>query len=367
MPKRSKSPAKAKPLTSPAPAERFTIGVDLGDRSSAFCVLDSDGTVVAQAKLRTTPQAFEQQFATLAPARIALEAGTHSGWVSRLIESYGHEVIVANPREVRKIYQNNRKNDRNDAHILARLARFDPQLLAPIRHRNPQMQADLAFIRARETLVSTRTQCINTVRSLVKAQAHRLPTCSAESFTRASVHVPAQLKAALAPLFATIHTLTEQIRVYDKQIEALATSSYAETTVLRQVSGVGALTALAFVLTLADRQRFTTSREVGPYLGLVPRQDDSGDRTSQLRITKAGDHYLRRLLVGSAQYILGRFGPDTDLRRHGARLTERGGRNAKKRAVVAVARKLAILLHRLWVTGEVYDPLRNSKRAATAA
>jgi transposase len=351
---------------SPTPAGRFTIGLDLGDRSTAFCVLDTDGAIVAEGKLKTTQAAIDQQFASLAPARVALEAGTHSGWISRLIESYGHEVIVANPREVRKIYQNDRKNDRSDAQILARLARFDPQLLEPIRHRTAPMQADLATIRARETLVTARTKCVNAMRGLVKSMGGRLPKCSTESFCkRVSADVPAELEAALQPLIAAIQTLNEQIRGCDKQIELLATKTYPQTALLRQVSGVGPLTALAFVLTIADGTRFGKSRDIGAYLGLVPRQDDSGDHSSQLRITKAGDPYLRRLLVGSAQYIVGPFGPDTDLRRHGERLMQRGGKNGKKRAIVAVARKLAVLLHRLWITGEVYQPLRNSNRNAS--
>ena len=297
---------------------------------------------------------------------MVLEAGTHSGWISRLIESYGHEVIVANPREVRKIYQNDRKNDRSDAQILARLARFDPQLLEPIRHRTAPMQADLATIRARETLVTARTKCVNAMRGLVKSMGGRLPKCSTESFCkRVSADVPAELEAALRPLITAIQTLNEQIRCCDQQIESLATQTYPQTALLRQVSGVGPLTALAFVLTIADGARFGKSRDIGAYLGLVPRQDDSGDRSSQLRITKAGDPYLRRLLVGSAQYIVGPFGPDTDLRRHGEKLMQRGGKNGKKRAIVAVARKLAVLLHRLWITGEVYQPLRNSNRQAS--
>jgi transposase len=351
---------------SATPAGRFTIGLDLGDRSTAFCVLDTDGAIVAEGKLKTTQAAIDQQFASLAPARVALEAGTHSGWISRLIESYGHEVIVANPREVRKIYQNDRKNDRSDAQILARLARFDPQLLEPIRHRTAPMQADLATIRARETLVTARTKCVNAMRGLVKSMGGRLPKCSTESFCkRVSADVPPELETALRPLITAIQTLNEQIRCCDVQIETLATEIYPQTALPRQVSGVGALTALAFILTIADGGRFAKSRDIGPYLGLVPRQDDSGDHSSQLRITKAGDPYLRRLLVGSAQYIVGPFGPDTDLRRHGERLMQRGGKNAKKRAIVAVARKLAVLLHRLWVTGEVYQPLRNSNRQAS--
>ncbi len=326
-------------------------------------MLGTDGAIVAEGKLKTTQTAIDQQFASLAPARVALEAGTHSGWISRLIESYGHEVIVANPREVRKIYQNDRKNDRSDAQILARLARFDPQLLEPICHRTATMQADLATIRARETLVTARTKCVNAMRGLVKSMGGRLPKCSTESFCeRVSANVPAELEDALQPLMMAIQTLNEQIRYCDVQIEKLATEIYPQTALPRQVSGVGALTALAFILTIADGTRFAKSRDIGPYLGLVPRQDDSGDHSSQLRITKAGDPYLRRLLVGSAQFIVGPFGPDTDLRRHGEKLMQRGGKNAKKRAIVAVARKLAVLLHRLWMTGEVYQPLRNSNR-----
>jgi len=191
----------------------------------------------------------------------------------------------------------------------------------------------------------------------------RLPKCSTESFCkRVTADIPAELETALRPLMTVLQTINEQIRYYDKQIETLATETYPQTALLRQPSGVGALTASAFVLTIADATRFAKSRDIGAYVGLVPRQDDSGDRSSQLHITKAGDPYLRRLLVGSAQYIVGPFGPDTDLRRYGERLMQRGGKNAKKRAIVAVARKLAVLLHRLWITGEVYQPLRNSNR-----
>jgi transposase len=364
--KKKRIPEQSGEGHSPTPAGQFTIGLDLGDRSTAFCVLDNDGVIVTEGKLKTTQAAIDQQFASLAPARVALEAGTHSGWISRLIESYGHEVIVANPREVRKIYQNDRKNDRSDAQILARLARFDPQLLEPIRHRTAPMQADLATIRARETLVTARTKCVNAMRGLVKSMGGRLPKCSTESFCkRVSADVPAELEDALRPLITAIQTLNEQIRCCDQQIETLATETCPQTALPRQVGGVGALTALAFILTIADGARFAKSRDIGPYLGLVPRQDDSGDHSSQLRITKAGDPYLRRLLVGSAQFIVGPFGPDTDLRRHGEKLMQRGGKNAKKRAIVAVARKLAVLLHRLWITGEVYQPLRNSNRQAS--
>ncbi len=346
-----------------------TLGIDLGDRHSWVCTLDEKGHVVSESRVRTKVEALREYFASLAPARVALEAGTHSGWVSRLAEGCGHEVIVANARELRRISHSDRKNDRSDAQLLARLARVDPQLLSPIRHRSAAMQAHMAHLRARDTLVRARCRLINTTRGLVKATGGRLPPCSTAAFARrVAEHVPEDLQAAVAPLIATIDTIDAQIRTYDRQIDGIARKHYPHTAVLQQITGVGPLTALAFILTLADRNRFARSRDVGSYLGLVPRQRDSGDCSPQLPITKAGNAYMRRLLVGCAHYLLGPFGPDCNLRRHGERLMQRGGKNAKKRAVVAVARKLSVLLHRLWVTGELYEPLHNiAQRPQSAA
>ncbi|MDQ5826851.1 MAG: transposase [Chloroflexota bacterium] len=163
----------------------------------------------------------------------------------------------------------------------------------------------------------------------------------------------------------TIGSLTERIRDYDRQLETICKEHYPETELLHQVEGIGTLTALTFVLTLEDPYRFEKSRTLGAYLGLVPASDQSGDRDPQRRISKEGDEMLRRLLVGSAHYILGPFGQDSDLRRHGEKkIARRGAKNAKKRAAVAVARKLSVLLHRLWVSGEAYDPLYNAHRRA---
>lgn len=278
-----------------------------------------------------------------------------------MITQLGHEVLVANARKLRAIYTNPRKNDRADAETLARLARVDPALLSPIRHRSAQAQADLAVIRARDVLVRSRTGLINHVRGTVKTAGVRLPSCTAANFVRrVADRIPEDLSSTLQPILETIERLSHQIREYDAQIEQLCRESYPETKPLQAVSGVGALTALAFVLTLEDPRRFAKSRQVGPALGLVPRRDQSGDHEPQLRITKSGDAYLRQLLVNCAHYILGPFGPDCDLRCWGLKLAERGGKNAKKRAVIAVARKLAILLHHLWRSGETYDPCYQS-------
>lgn len=347
-----------------------TGGLDVSDRYTHVCVVSGGGEVVDEGRVPTTAEALRRRFGGLPRMRLVLETGAHSPWISRLLEDGGHEVLVANARRVRLIAESDSKSDRTDAETLARLGRLDPALLKPIRHRGADAQLDLALIRARDALVQARTQLVNHVRGAVKAVGGRLPKCSTESFPRrVPVAIPAALRPALTPLLDVIATITTEVRGYDHQVEAVAMTRYPETAALRQVPGVGALTALSYVLTLEDPARFPKSRAVGSYLGLRPKQRDSGERAPALRITKAGDAFLRRLLVGSAHYILGPFGPDTDLRRWGLTLAARGGKNAKKRAVVAVARKLAVLLHRLWVTGDVYEPLRLAARrqAATPA
>jgi len=358
--------AEGKSQGAPAPnRDRLTVGVDLGDQWSNYCILGLEGETLAEGQLRTTGEDVAEFFRALAAARVVIEVGTHSAWVREVVVGCGHEVLVANPRRMEGRKRRKRKNDRIDAHKLARLGRVDPQSLFPIEHRSREVRQDLVVLRARDALVTVRTQLINTTRGLVKSMGARLPKCSSPSFPKkVEEALPAEVREALLPLVRLAEELSDCIKVYDERIEKLGREKYEHTELLRQVKGVGPLTSLAYVLTLENPDRFAKSREVGPYLGLVPQQEDSGDSQPQLGISKAGDTMLRRLLVGSAHYILGPFGPDTDLRRYGLRLCERGGKNAKKRAAVAVARKLAVLLHRLWIGGEVYEPLRHARPTA---
>jgi transposase len=341
-----------------------TVGIDLGDQMSHYCVLDEHGDIVSEGMLRTTEAGFREQFQGMARAKIVMETGTHSPWVSRYLEKLGHEVLVANARQVRIIYDNDRKTDKIDSRTLARLARVDKSLLHPIRHRSAEAQADLAVLRVRDQLVSARTTLINCARGMVKSVGGRLPSASGAYFaTKVREQVPACISGALLPLLEEIEQLTVRIREYDKRIDELAKTKYPKTELMRQIPGVGVVTSLAFALTIDDPNRFRKSRDVGSYLGLRPKQSDSGSSKPQLSISKAGDHLVRRLLVNCAQYVLGHWGPDCDLRRWGLSLMAHGGKNAKKRAVVAVARKLAVLMHKLWVTGEVYEPMRQASEA----
>ncbi len=344
---------------------KMVIGLDLGDKQNVAVVFESDGTEHPAVKINNTKAAMRDYFSEHEDAVVVMEAGTHSGWISRLLEGMGHDVWVGNPRRLRAIWDATDKSDDRDARVLGLMYRLEPRLLHRIFHRGEAAQCDLAMIKSRQMLVESRTKMINHVRCVVKGMGERLKACSAEGFhKRARLEMPACLAEALFPVVDQIEQLTEGIKGLDKKTGYVADSRYPETKSLAQVGGVGTLTALAFVLTIEDAGRFKHSREVGPYLGLTPRRDQSGQTDKQLPITKQGNTYMRALLVGCAHYIMGPFGPDCDLRRHGQRIAASGGKNAKRRAVVAVARRLAVLLHRLWIDQSVYEPVRSKAHKA---
>jgi transposase len=344
--------------------DSITIGMDLGDRFSHCCVLGKEGRVLTEGRVRTTPEGLARCFQGLPPVRIAIEAGTHSHWINRLLSEWGHEVIVANSRAVQLIASSHRKSDQADAQVLARLARVDPKLLAPIQNREHSSYPDVAELNARDLLVRTRTRLINAIRGMVKTAGSRLPTIGPDTFASKAVSlIPEHLRSALLPLVETISQVTARIREAEKRLDHIARTRYPETLRLRQVHGVGPVTALQFVLTVGDPFRFRKSRDLGPYIGLVPKKRQSGDIDKQMRISKSGSCKLRSLLVQCSQFVLGRFGPDSDLKRWGSAIASRGGKNGKRRAIVAVARKLAVLLHKLWVSGSRYEPLHNASAA----
>lgn len=343
------------------------VGIDLSDRRCAVAEMDrASAEVVARYSVPTTRQALEARFSGRERLLVVLEVGKQSPWISRLLAELGHEVLVANARKVRLIHQTQKKTDRVDAEILARLGRADPTLLFPIEHRSEEAQLDLAVLRARDSLVRARTQLINGVRGMVKSAGESIKTCGAQSFaSSAAPQIPKGLRPALRPMLEAIEQLSAQIRAYDRQVHALI-RKYPECEILQSIPGVGPITALTYRLVIGSADRFSKSRQVGAYLGLVPAQSQSGDSSAQLRITKAGDKMARRLLVQCAHRILGCFGEDCALRRQGERIASVGGARAKRRAVVAVARKLAVLMHRLWMRGELYQPMITAEDPAAA-
>lgn len=343
----------------------ITIGMDLGDKFHIAVVFDGDGNELEISKVNNTKAGLNKFFKKYQYAKVAIEAGTHSPWISRMLTEMGLTVYVGNPRKLRVIWDSTDKSDARDARTLGMVCRVEPRLLHPLQHRGRQAQADLAIIKSRDILVKSRTQLINHVRGTIKTEGERLPQCSSFAFVkRCKPLIPSELRPAIDSVLNTILHLNEQIKELEQTIEQLSNERYPETQQLRQVTGVGPITALCFVLTIEDPARFANSRQVGPYLGLTPRRDQSGETDKQLPITKAGNAYLRKLLVSSAHYIMGPFGPESNLRHHGLSLCTRGGKNAKKRAAVAVDRKLSVLLHRLWVSGEQYQPFYGVNKAA---
>jgi transposase len=343
-------------------ASGFTLGLDLGDRSHHVCVLDATGQIVREGALTNTRPVLARLLAEFPRATVALEAGTHSPWISRFLTEHGATVLVANPRKLHAISRNERKCDRRDAQMLARLARVDPALLHPIQHGSAKAQHDLLGLKLRDALVRTRVNLINAVRFTLKSLGHCVRNPSSESFHKTVLaDVPADCLPVVQPLLIILAQVTEQIKGMERDLVQRSKRDYPATQRLQQIAGVGPLTALCFVLKIGDPQRFGRGRDVGAYLGLCPRRDQSGGTDKQLRISKCGDGLLRRLLVSAAHYVLGPFGPPCALREYGQRLTGTGSAREKKRAVVAVARKLAVLLLSLWKHGQDYEP-----RATTA-
>ena len=335
---------------------QITIGLDLGDRRHTYYVLDGAGKMAREGSLGNTRQPLATMARSYPGATVVMEAGTHSPWVSRFLQELGLRVIVANPRKTRAIYQNERKSDRHDAMMLARLARMDPTLLHPVEHGSQEAQQDMLQLKLRDSLVRARVALINAVRFTLKSLGYPVSNPSSERFHKLVLsEVPESIGEMIAHNVAAIAELTQRIKALDVSISRLAAERYPETFYLQQVSGVGPITSLYFVLKVGTPGRFQRTRDIGAFLGLCPRRDQSGETDKELRISKCGDQYLRGLLVNAAQYILGPFGTDSALREHGLRLAQEGTARAKKRAVVAVARKLAVLLLTLWKSREPYE------------
>jgi transposase len=343
---------------------KVTVGLDLGDRYSYYCMINEDGEVFEEGRIRTNEEGLQRQFQENGGWRIAMEAGVHSPWVSRKLGAWGHQVIVANPRQIPALTETDSRNDRNDAENLARFAYCDPRLLKPIEHRSVERQRDLNLLKVRDTLVRARTMMINSLRGLVKSEGRRLPSCDADYFaSRVELFIPAGLREVSRPMLAQIQQVTQHIQDLEKQIKKLG-DGYPEIGLLQTAQGVGPIIAAAYVLTLDRPEAFPRSRQAGAFLGLRPRQKQSGNADVQCRISKRGNQFLRRLLVQGAQSILGPKSGDSALRRWGLKLAGSGGKRGKKRAVVAVARKLAVILHSMWKNNQKFRPFPKTAVAA---
>jgi len=337
-------------------------GIDLHAEYSQICILDEDGEVMETSRVRTSQKALERFFGR-DRMRVAMEAGGTSPWVSRLLESLGHEVFVCSPRRVRLIAESTLKNDKVDAEVLARLVRLDPEFLKPIQHRSEEAQLLRGNLKVRSAMVEARTKWINTIRGLLRSFGYKVSGKAPQTFTERVdlMKLPDDLRAVIAPLLEQLDLLTGEIERRNEHLEEMV-KDLPEVAHLREIPGVGPVVATYFVLTTDNPDRFKNSRDVAAFFGLRPSMRESASTTHFGRITKEGDPEMRRLLVQSAQALL-RTRADSQLKQWALALAERRG---KGKAVVALARKLAVLMHRLRVTGEVYQafPHNGAARAA---
>ena len=350
------------------PTFPLTIGLDLGNKSTQCAIFNESCQRIEERAVTTGREQLTNLFCRFPGARIVMEASTTSRWIHNLAVELGHEVIVANPRSIPIITSSVKKCDRNDARLLGKIGQLDPQLLSPVHLRGDHYQIVRTLLFARDQLIKQRTALVTFARSEVRVLGSSLPSCGTKVFAKkCREQISSSIRSAMDPIFDIIESLCAGIDAYDEQVEELSKGQFREAGTLRQVHGVGPLIALAFVATIGDPTRFTKSRTVGAYFGLVPRIRQSGKSNPALGITKCGDRYMRSLLVSAATRILGPKGVDSDLRRFGERIIGDGGRRAKARARIAVARKLGVLLHRLLLTSEVYEPLRNSEEVKPSA
>jgi transposase len=339
----------------------LTIGLDLGDRTTQVCVLDSEGGIVGETVLPTDRDSLEVLFNQVAGvrARVVCEVGSQSRWVQKFARECGiDDSIATNPRKLRLISDSLKKSDRSDAYVLARAGQSMPELLSPIEHVSDEIYADRALLESRDQLVQMRTRLVTRIRALVKTSSKKLERCSPESFHhKAPEHIPEHLRPACKPLFSMLEALEPQIRQIEKELRKLIRQKYPIAAKLQEIAGVGCIVALSFVLTVGDPSRFGDARAIGAYFGLTPRKQQSGNSNPQLGITKAGNRGMRCRLVLAAHCLLAR-GEDCALKRWALKLCERGGRNAKKRAIIALARKLAVIMLAIWRNDSAYDPWR---------
>ena len=349
-------------------SEKIYFGLDISQKTiEIFAVMGEEG--YSMGKISNDRKSLEEFFDRLpAPANavtVALETGTHSAWISRCLEGRGIEVIVAHARDLAFIYQGTKKSDRIDAEKLARVARADKKLLHPVKLMDRKRQETLLAIKARDLLVKNRTCIISAIRGFLRSFGIDDHEYSHEVINQIYPVLPKEIRLNLRGLFTALTAINNCIKDYDRRI-AKITQEYPETRTLQQIKGVGPLIALTFALVIGDPKRFT-SRECSSYTGLVPKRDQSGEVDKQLGITKCGNKLLRRLLIQGAQYIMGPFGEDCDLRDFGNRIARRGGSISRKKASVAVARKLAITMLALWRNPNVtYDPHFKTNRKKVA-
>lgn len=338
-----------------------TIGMDLGNKVHKIIGLNEHGKEVLRCEVENTKAAVEAFFKEHADATIAMETGTCCRWVSKLARLHCHDAIVGNARKLRAIWQSKQKNDWNDAHMIAALARASRELFHPVMLRDDEHHDLYQLIQLRDISVRQRTQTINAIRGMCKAAGDFVRKCDAQGLFRHLEYIPETQAWKFRPLIERLGAIAENIQQYDWLIQDYADAHFkTQVALLRTIPGVGLITSCMFVALIQDPKNFGNPRDAGCYFGLTAGQDQSGDKDAPMHVTKAGNTQMRKLLVTAANYILRDSSPDSAIKRYGQRICARGGKIARRKAKIAIARKLSVVMMSMLQSGESYRDERVS-------
>lgn len=320
------------------------VAMDVHDEYSQVCVMNQAREILMEAKIPTTRQALNDFFRQREKSMVIYEAGPHALWISELLGSLGHETIACHARRVRLIAESRNKNDRVDAEVLARLSLSDLELIKPIQQRSRQTLDQRSIVHARAALVETQKRLRTMLRGMVKPFGVRLATGKKRALAElATAKLPEHAAQSIDAILKTLSVLAEQIQKLTERVEQLADSHPAAAR-LQTIPGVGPLVSLSYIHAIEDPARFSRT-DIGPYLGLTPsNRSSAGKKLAPKEKGRPGDPYVRSLLVQSA-WTLMNSRSQSDLARWGRRLSERIG---GKKAAIALARKIATLMHHLW-------------------
>lgn len=336
------------------------IGIDLGDKKHAVVGLDDKANIVLKRWVPNKKEDLEALFRRNRGAVFGMETGTHCRWISMLCRECGCEVYVGNAHRLRSIFGNTHKNDMRDAEEIARLLNGDKRHFHPVQLRDAEHQNLVQLVKMREMVMSQRTKSAGAIRGMAKANGVRLPASDADSLHRKLADVidtlPDNLQLLLRPQIGLLEKLCETIREYDRLIRDYRNEHFRkECDLLETIPGVGPVNAAAFVAFTGDVRRFRHARDVGPYYGLTAGRDQSSSKDEPKRITKEGNEFVRHLLVNAANLIMQGRCRNTELLQFGLRVWGNRGKVAKRKAKVALARKLAVTMAAMLRSGTPYN------------
>lgn len=337
----------------------ITIGMDLGDKKHAIVGLDAKANIVLRRWLPNDQDSLRTFFERNKGAEIGMETGTHCRWISVLATECGCKAYIGNAHKLRSIFGNTHKNDMRDAEEIANLLHENKRHFHPVMLRDQEHQDLVQLVKMREVAMTDRTRSINAIRGMAKANGARIADCDADSFHRqlklVLMTLPDNLIRLFRPQIELLKAINATIKAYGKLIDRYRKQHFKEEcALLETIPGIGPINSTSFVAFAGDVKRFRHACDVGPYFGLTAGRDQSSDKDEPKKITKEGNKFVRHLLVNAANNIMKASAANTELKQFALRVWGERGKIAKRKAKVALARKLAVTMAAMLRNGTAY-------------